>query len=153
MESQFNSTKINNQPETSGTAFFEAMAYSMRTGIVTVKDFKDPLKAWNALTNLVKENNRLGYVQGVGLRQQVKEDGEAYYGDGAFVSRKGSVPVFRGLRDYHFSSTPSEKQFGPQQPTNISARAGQTRLYLGSQHGIDYQITYRETISDKPLSY
>ena len=115
----------------------------MRTGIVTVKDFKEPtLKAWNALTNLVKENNRLGYVQGVGFAPaRVKEDGEAYYGDGAFLL--AGKEVYQFLEDYVttiFSSTPSENSWLHNNQPTFHLKNGQTRLYLGSQHGVDYRL-------------
>ncbi len=75
-------------PEASATALITyALAYGINEGFFD-KDIYLPrlLKSWNALTEMVGDNGKLGWVQPIGADpKSVTEDMTAVYGAGAFL--------------------------------------------------------------------
>lgn len=75
-------------PETSATALITyALAYGINNNLIDRKTFHPSVaKGWNALTSVVDEEGRLGWVQPIGADpQKVSRDMTAVYGVGAFL--------------------------------------------------------------------
>ncbi len=75
-------------PETSATGFIVyALAYGVNQGILDKKIYMPMIvKGWNALTQAVDSNGKLGYVQQIGADpRKVTRDMTEVYGVGAFL--------------------------------------------------------------------
>ncbi len=75
-------------PETSATALITyALAYGINNNILEPKKFLPATtKAWNALTSVIDNNGKLGFVQPIGADpKKVTKDMTAVYGVGAFL--------------------------------------------------------------------
>lgn len=74
-------------PETSSTALITyGLAYGVNNGLLDNSYLPVTLKAWNALTSVVDENGKVGWVQPIGADPKaVTRDMTAVYGVGAFL--------------------------------------------------------------------
>ncbi len=75
-------------PETSATALITyAIAYGINNDLLQKDEYLPHLiKSWNALTNSIDENGKLGWVQPIGANpRKVTKDMTAVYGVGAFL--------------------------------------------------------------------
>ncbi|NDV83467.1 glycoside hydrolase family 105 protein [Bacteroides sp. 51] len=74
-------------PETSSTALITyGLAYGVNNGLLDDSYLPVILKAWNALTSVVDENGKVGWVQPIGADpKKVTRDMTAVYGVGAFL--------------------------------------------------------------------
>ncbi len=84
-------------PETSATALITyAMAYGVNNGILEKKEYMPHIeKSWQALTSVVDENGKLGYVQPIGADpRKVTQDMTAVYGVGAFLMAGSEIYQF-----------------------------------------------------------
>lgn len=75
-------------PETSATALITyAMAYGVNNGLLDKKEYLPHIeKSWLALTSVIDENGKLGYVQPIGADpRKVTQEMTAVYGVGAFL--------------------------------------------------------------------
>lgn len=84
-------------PETSATALITyAMAYGVNNGLLDKKAFIPHIeKSWLALTSVIDENGKLGYVQPIGADpRKVTKDMTAVYGVGAFLMAGNEIYQF-----------------------------------------------------------
>lgn len=87
------------QPETSGTAFYcYGMAWGVNNGVLDEVKYKPAvLKAWTQLTNCIREDGLLGYVQPAGAAPgQSWPDITDVYGVGAFLAAGSEVYILKG---------------------------------------------------------
>ena len=81
-------------PETSGTGFFcFGLAWGINNGILDRATYEPVvMKAWDALTRAITEDNMLGYVQPIGAEPgQAWPDRTEVYGTGAFLAAGAEV--------------------------------------------------------------
>jgi len=84
--------------ETSGTGFFVyGLAWGVNRGLLPADEYRaSVLKGWNAMTNAVAADGRLGWVQQVSDRpEQVAETDTQFYGVGAFLLAASEVAALK----------------------------------------------------------
>jgi len=85
-------------PETSGSAFIVfGLAWGVNRGILDKSEYGPVIdKAWQALTDAVDENGKLGWVQQVGnAPDEVLEGDTQFYGSGAFLLAASEMLDFK----------------------------------------------------------
>lgn len=84
-------------PETSATALITyALAYGVNNGLLDKKEYIPHIeKSWQALTSVIDDNSKLGYVQPIGADpRKVTKDMTAVYGVGALLMAGSEIYQF-----------------------------------------------------------